>query len=352
MTKLCIIGSGAILNWYLEALARIPNCMLVALASPRSGKSYAEKLQVRYYTDYRELLLREKAADGIINLLPNHLHAESCSYAIDEGYRFIFCEKPMGNRLNDTYQLMKKIETSGTVYQIGYMKRYNPGFIKIKDALSTLGEIEFVRSCMFESGAAGVISPRDASSPWKTNPILSGGGHLTHAGSHHIDLMRFYFGEMETVSCKLRRDTPEAPEYYANVRMGMNSGVDIDMQIGRVNIPNLGPEWQIFEGGWNEYIEIVAENGYIRVDNPSWEGLKPIKVSNWFKGMEGPSSAFYSCSDQWLYELQSFVSCCETGELDKDAPNQRDGYLVDYIVSQMRESAENNGATVSLVPIE
>ena len=268
--------------------------------------------------------------------------------AIDAGFRFIFCEKPLGNEIGQTKKLLEKAEASDTQLQVGYMRRFHPGFLKVKEALDLLGEIHFVNFTTIESGAANQISQRDTSSPWKSDPVLSGGGNLTHVGSHMIDFLRFLFGDIEHVRCKLKRDKPDVPEYHAKACVTFNSGVDADIRIGRVDVPDLGPDWGIFKNGWNESIEVVAENGYIRVSNNSWEGFGPTCVTSWFKDEPGPKTEYFDSKLQWVNEIGSFVKGIESGKLVHEATTASDAYAVALTIRKMRESAENQGEPVFL----
>jgi hypothetical protein len=95
-------------------------------------------------------------------------------------------------------------------------------------------------------------------------------------------------------------------------------------------------------------LEVIGDRGYIRVANPSWEGLGPIKVTSWMNGMPGPKAAYYRSSAQWENEIGSFAQSIETGTLVPDAASAEDAFKVDYIVSRMRLSDENGGTVVTV----
>ena len=347
MIEIGILGSGAVLQWHILGIEQNSNIRVKAVASrnEQTGGEAALRLGAKYYKTYDEMYKNEKV-DGIINLMPNHLHYESCCDAIDAGMKHILCEKPLGNDLEKTKDLVEKAEKTGTQLQVAYMKRFNPGFVKAKEAIEKLGAVQFASFTTVETGAAGEVSHRDQSSPWKTDPILSGGGNLTHVGSHDIDFIRYLFGDIEAVSCKLRRDGEGMPEFYANGRLFMKNGVDVELRIGRVDVSNLGPDWELFHGGWNEILELAGDKGYIRVANPSWEGLGAIKVTSWFKGEPGPAVGYYESKLQWANEIADFAQSIENNGLSPAATTARDAFNVDLAVKCMRLSDERNGETV------
>lgn len=350
MLQLGILGSGAVLKWHFFGIDDNRDVTVGAVASRNetTGKAASDRYGAAYYKSAAEMFDHERNLDGIINLMPNHLHYETCNAAIDAGIRFILCEKPLGNDINQTIKLVEKVEKTGTQLQVGYMKRFNPGFIKVKEALEILGEVHFVNFTMVESGAANRVSHRDASSLWKTDARLSGGGNLTHVGSHLIDLARYFFGDISEVSCKMKKDNLDGPEYHANARIVFENGTDADIRIGRSDIPNLGADWEMFQGGWNEYVEVIGENGYIRAANPSWEGLGPIRVTSWFKGEPGPRSIYYASNLQWVNEIAAFVDGIRAGKLVSQATTARDAYKVDFAVNRMRKSDKEGGVSVSV----
>ena len=350
MVKLGILGSGIITECHFFALDRINDAKIAAIASVDevSGKDAAKKYEAVYYKDYKGLLDNEKDLDGVIVALPNHMHYEACVYAIEAGHKRILCEKPLCTNSADSKKLVELVSKTGVLLQTAYMKRFNPGFQQIREALGVLGEIEFVTSAIYVSSPEPEISGSQEPKAWHSDPKLSGGGFLTHSGSHHIDLLRYLFGDVKTVACKCRYDRSDGRDYFVDGTLGMESGVDIAMKMGRADVPNLGPGWLPFRGGWNESIEVIATRGYIKVDNPSWQGYEAMKVTRWFKGMPGPETVYYECNEQWINELSAFVKSCRTGVLSANGSSAADGYRVDLIIEQMRESGRRNGGMIEL----
>jgi predicted dehydrogenase len=351
MVKLGVLGTGIITECHFFALDRIGGARMAAVASldEASGKGAAQKYGAAYYRDYKELLDAEKDLDGVIVALPNHMHYEACVYAIGAGHKMILCEKPLCTNSADSKKLTELANRNGVLLQTGYMKRFNPGFRQIRDALGVLGEIEFVTSAIYVSAPVPEVSGRQEPTAWHSDPTLSGGGFLTHSGSHHIDLLRHLFGDVKSVACKCRYDREDGRDYFVDGTLGMESGVDIAMKMGRADVPNLGPSWQPFRGGWNESIEVIATKGYIKVDNPSWQGYEAMKVTRWLSGMPGPETEYYECNEQWINELSAFAESCGTGALSADGSSAADGYRVDLIIERMRESGRQGGRPIEII---
>ena len=237
----------------------------------------------------------------------------------------------------------------GVLFQTGYMKRFNPGFQKIKDVLPQLGELEFVTSAIYISAPEPEITGKVEPTSWKSDAKRAGGGFLNASGSHHLDLMRYFFGDIKTVSCKCRYDNDAGRDYYISASLVTESGVDITMRLGRVDISDLGPSWLPVRGGWNESIEVIGTRGYIKVENPTWQGYEAMRVTKWLNGMPGPDVEYYECNVQWINELSAFVESYRTGKLSEKASTVSAGYRVDLLIAQMLASGAQDGHPIELV---
>ncbi len=350
MIKLGILGSGIITECHFFALERIDDAQVAAIASldEETGRKACERFGAEYYKDYRELLEKEKELDGIVVALPNHMHYQGCVDAIEAGFQNILCEKPLCISSEQSAKLVELVREKGIMFQTAYMKRFNPGFRKIRELADQMGEMEFVTFSIFNAAPEPEISGEKELGSWHDDAKLSGGGFLTHSGSHHLDLLRYCFGEIHSVACKCRYDNKDGRDYFLDADLKMESGIDVDMKLGRVDVKDLGPQWKPFRGGWNESVEVIGSRGYLRVDNPSWQGYEVMQVTKWFQGMCGPETYSFECNEQWINELKAFIKNCETGKLGEGCSSVVDGYRVDYIIEKMRESGNQEGKEIVL----
>ena len=94
--KVGVIGTGFIGPAHVEALRRLGNIDVVALAeySDDVAKSKAEMLGIeRHYGDYRELL-KDGSIQSVHICSPNYLHCEMAKAALSAG-KHVICEKPL-----------------------------------------------------------------------------------------------------------------------------------------------------------------------------------------------------------------------------------------------------------------
>ena len=70
------------------------------------------------YSDYREMLEKEKSLDGVIIATPDHWHAPVCQAAFDAG-KHIFCEKPLAHAISEVRAVRERAARSKVVTQMG-----------------------------------------------------------------------------------------------------------------------------------------------------------------------------------------------------------------------------------------
>jgi predicted dehydrogenase len=103
-----------------------------------------------------------------------------------------FCEKPLALSLDACRDMRDAIERSGSFFQMGFMRRFDPGYAAGKRQIED-GAIG--RPVLFKSTSRDPFPP----SLEYANPASSG-GLLVDMGIHDFDLARWFMGEVATVS--------------------------------------------------------------------------------------------------------------------------------------------------------
>lgn len=347
MVRIAMLGSGIIAECHYLGLEKT-DAKIVAIASVDEGVAQParEKYGARYYKDYKKLLAAEKEnVDAVFVALPNHLHAEACITAMNEGYKYIFCEKPMTIDADDSARLVELAREKEVMFRMGYMKRFNPGFQKIKEAMETIGKVSFATFSIYFGGPEPEPEKKGEPGHWYGDPKKSGGGCLVHNGSHQIDLLRYLLGEVVAVSAHMDYES-DGGEYQLRAQLETERGIVADMRIGRIDVPDMGPDFTVFRDGWNETVEIIGSRGYIKCESPTWQGYEPIRVKQWKQHAPGPSIDHYDCAEQWINEMKAFVSSVSDSNYKCQASTDVDGYRDDYIMRAIRISAKNNGERI------
>ncbi|MCZ6676877.1 MAG: Gfo/Idh/MocA family oxidoreductase [Candidatus Poribacteria bacterium] len=99
---------------------------------------------MRYYTDYREMLEREQP-DLVSVATPDHLHADITVDAANGSARAILCEKPIATTLADADRMIAAAEANNVLLSIEHTRRWDPRFHAARELIRS-GEIGPLRS--------------------------------------------------------------------------------------------------------------------------------------------------------------------------------------------------------------
>lgn len=132
--------------------------------------------------------------DAVIIATPTHSHLALIEMAAAAG-KAIFCEKPLALTMNETRQALEAVGRAGVPLQVGFMRRYDPPYIKARAAIDA-GEIGV--PVTFKSISRDPVCPRIEFA----DPAHSG-GLIIDMGIHDMDLARWLMGaEVERVTAE------------------------------------------------------------------------------------------------------------------------------------------------------
>lgn len=202
--KLGIIGLGSIGQLHLKNSLKLANVNLIAVSDlSKKALRLAKNLGVKKtYTNY-EKMLADDEIEAVIIALPNHLHLE-CATKAAEQKKHILLEKPMARSVIEAKKIISIAQKNSIKMMIGYPLRFNPIFRTLKEKIDSgcLGEIALAYATNVSSGPFAERAVDNAPMPvpeWWFNKKLTGGGVLMDLGSHLINLLRWYFGEITNI---------------------------------------------------------------------------------------------------------------------------------------------------------
>lgn len=208
IVKLGIIGLGYIGRVHLRHSLKIKNAHVYAVADlSKKALRKAKNAGVRKtFTNY-EQLLRENEIDAVIIALPTHLHLR-CAKQAAEAQKHIFLEKPIARNVKETKQILSTTKKNSVKLMIGYPLRFNTAFCNLKKEMEkgTIGDVEIAHAAYISTGP--FLHRAEAHTPipvpeWWFHKELTGGGALIDLGSHIINLLRWYFGEITSIKSHL-----------------------------------------------------------------------------------------------------------------------------------------------------
>lgn len=207
--KAAVIGASFAKAAYLPALKTIPDVEIVALSSARmeSAQSTAAMFDVPHAYDDWQTMLDKHDLDFVGIATPTIYHAPMALGALERGAH-VLCEKPMAMNEDESRQMLEKAESLNRVHLIGHELRFNPNRRKIRQLIADgyIGQIRHVNIVNI-SGTWGDPTSRAAGDWWSLEEM--GGGRLGANGSHQIDLLRFWLGDIGTVTGQIATMVPQ-----------------------------------------------------------------------------------------------------------------------------------------------
>jgi len=141
-------------------------------------------------------------------VLPNHAHKEAILLALDAG-KHVSCEKPLALSGAEAREIAAAAARSRGRLGMIFNYRFVPALVKAKSLIDAgaLGDIYGFHSEYLHGGY------QDASRPltWRMRFESSGGGALVDLGSHVIDLLRWFLGEVAQVFAETRTYIAQRP---------------------------------------------------------------------------------------------------------------------------------------------
>ncbi|HRY20536.1 MAG TPA: inositol 2-dehydrogenase [Flexilinea sp.] len=166
-----IIGAGRIGRVHAQSIAfGILEAEIVAISDPfienaeRAARDFAIPA---IYADYHAIL-NDPTIQAVLICSPTNTHADIAMEAARAG-KHIFCEKPVDQTVSKILETKKLVEENAVKMQIGFNRRFDHNFRKIKKLRDdgTLGEIQIIR-----------ITSRDPEPPSPEYAKTSGGMFL------------------------------------------------------------------------------------------------------------------------------------------------------------------------------
>jgi predicted dehydrogenase len=98
------------------------------------ARTLADELGVESWsTDFRDVL-ENKSVRGVFVTSPTSTHRQVVVAAAEAG-KAIFCEKPIALTLEDTDVMLDAIGRSGVLFQAGFMRRFDAGYVAAKEQI-------------------------------------------------------------------------------------------------------------------------------------------------------------------------------------------------------------------------
>ena len=338
MKKILICGLGSIGQRHVRQIKKLLNekIEIRALRLRRQNIVITDKLQVKSgaipEVEYNLKVFHNSdeafnwKPDIVFITNPISMHIETGIRAAEVGAS-IFIEKPLGCSLEGLYQLKKLVEEKNLTCMIGYQMRYHPGYIKVRELISTgtLGEV-FYGDFHFGEWLPGMHPYED----YKTSHASKKeqGGGVIFCLSHKIDLAYWMFG----LPCSIYALGGKISDLEVDVEDS------VDILLGYQNEAYRFPlhiHLDFIQKEKKCYLNIIGNKGSVYFDYCKNELI--LNLNN-----EQETTITYNefqRNDMFMMELKDFFSCIKSKE---DTPiTLNDGTKVLEICLKSHNSLKN-----------
>ena len=200
--KVGMVGSGSISNSHMAAyLEHSDRVRLTAVCDviEEAARDYAERAGVEaVYADLDDML-READIDAVDICTGHDQHAAPAIAAARAG-KHVLVEKAMAHTLQDCRDMIAAADAAGVTLMVAQHLRHGPNARAVKRFLDegSLGEIRAIQT----HAVISIVGSKPAGH-WMTDGKQGGGILLTNT-VHHLDLIRYYIGNVKRVTgvCK------------------------------------------------------------------------------------------------------------------------------------------------------
>nr|MDQ3002365.1 Gfo/Idh/MocA family oxidoreductase [Fibrobacterota bacterium] len=197
--RFALIGCGAISDKHVKAISMIPDAQIVGAydLNAKAASDFQAKTGVPCFTDL-ETMVRNTDPHILTVLTPSGSHASTVLDLMRFNRHFVV-EKPLALRLDHIDKILENCDKRGLKIFVVKQNRFNPPVQQLRHALErdrfgklVMGTVR-VRWCRPQA----YYDEKKWRGTWAFD-----GGVLTNQASHHIDLLIWMMGEVESVTAK------------------------------------------------------------------------------------------------------------------------------------------------------
>jgi len=197
-----------------------------------------------YETDYRKLIDRDDI-DIIDVASPGNEHMPMAIAAAQAG-KTVFCEKPLGNTLDEAKQMLAAVEQAKVVNMVCFNYRRVPAIALAKRMIENgdLGKIYHFRARYLQDWIADPNFPL----VWRLKKEIAGSGTLGDIGAHIIDISQHLIGNLTSLTGTTETFVKQRPLQAASTGTeGLNAAASTEM--GEVTVDDATAFIGKFDGG-------------------------------------------------------------------------------------------------------
>jgi len=324
-----VIGAGRIGKLHTGNIVKhLPQFYIKTIADPQIDEAWATSKGIPNITRDVNAIFQDEQIQAVVICSPSPQHAPQIIEAARAG-KHIFCEKPISTDIDLIKTALQEVKKTGVKLQIGFNRRFDPNFAKIKTMLqeNNIGTPHLLR-----------ITSRDPKIP-PTEFLKTSGGMFIDMTIHDFDMARFLMNS-------------EIDEIYASANVLINPVFqecdDIDTAVINLKFANgtLGVIDNSRQAvyGYDQRVEVFGSHGAVHADNN-----KPTNTTlSTNDGIISEKPLYYFLEryeESFVAELAAFYHCMANNT--EPAVTGEDG-LRSVIVSMAAEQSRRENRPVKI----
>lgn len=191
--RFALVGSGAVASAYEAAFRTTGMAKIVAVCDVRSSVAQASAHRIGCVAFASlESLLRHGDFEAAVVCTPPATH-EAITCTLLQNRKHVLCEKPLATSVGAARRMLAASRESGALLTMASKFRYATD-VRMARALvraDAIGELVFVENAF--------TTRVDMRNRWNSDISMSGGGVLIDNGTHAVDILRFFLGNLRDV---------------------------------------------------------------------------------------------------------------------------------------------------------
>lgn len=195
-----IIGCGDVTEVKSgPAFNKVPDSRLYAVMRRNANKAedYAMRHHVPKWYSHADDLVNDPEVNAIYIATPPSSHEEYTEMAFRAG-KPVYVEKPMTLDAIAALRMCEMTRLYSQKLVVAHYRRAQPAFELIKSWLDDekIGKVRLVRSALFKKSLSREELHNERIA-WRVDPQIAGGGLFHDLAPHQLDLMYFFFGNVD-----------------------------------------------------------------------------------------------------------------------------------------------------------
>jgi len=196
--KLAVIGTGWIVEAFVNAVAECPNMEIAAVYSRTQERAdeFASKFGIPETYTNLEVLAKSTSIDSVYIASPNSCHFEQSILMMQNG-KHVLCEKPAATCTEEVSEMLRVAKENNVVFLEASKHLFSPGLEIVRSLLPKIGTIRRV-SFSFNQYSSKYDGFKQGIVPNVFKPELAGGA-LMDLGVYCVQFMVALFGEPKDI---------------------------------------------------------------------------------------------------------------------------------------------------------